>query len=340
MLFKFSGRTKLYEQRAHVLEPTAQTASEIKPEKHLRKADPRRESPSDATEQARQGTASVLPEVIYTPESSLRRPLVLLKGMWRSLLASRELAWRLMVRDITAQYRQSLFGLLWAFLPPLVMAAGFTLAANANVVNVGRTNMPYPAYVIFSMALWQSFVEALNGPSQALAGAKQMLSRINFPHEAVILAKLGEVFFNFAIKLVLIAGVFVWYRIPVGWTALLAPLALVDLIMLGTLLGMLLAPIGVLYQDVPKALLMVTGFWLFLTPVVYPVPTGGGLFATLVKLNPVTPLLVTTRDLVTAGGHLELSSFLVVSLVMLAAALPTWVAFRLAMPFVIERIGS
>lgn len=319
-----------------LLEPTTIRAASEKtaepPQQEVRRA------PSD---RARGLVRPAAPEVVYTPESSLRRPSKLFREMWRDLLASRGLAWRLMVRDIKAQYRQSLFGFLWAFLPPVVMAAGFTLAARANVINVGETGIPYPAYVIISMSLWQSFVEALNGPSQALAGAKQMLSRISFPHESIILAKLGEVFFNFAVKLVLIAAVLAWYRVPVGWEALLAPLAFVALVMLGTLLGTLLAPIGVLYQDVPKALLMITGLWLFLTPVVYPVPSGDGLFASAVKLNPVTPLLVTARELVTGAGRgADLSAFLVVSLVMVAAALPVWIAFRLSMPFVIERIGS
>jgi lipopolysaccharide transport system permease protein len=153
---------------------------------------------------------SQLSEVIYTPESQLRRPIDLFKQMWRDLLASRELAWRLMVRDIKAQYRQSFLGIVWAFLPPIVMAVGFTLANDANVINVGETDIPYPAYVMFSTALWQTFVEALNGPVQAVTVAKPMLARVNFPRESLILAKVGEVFFNFAIKLILIVGLYVW----------------------------------------------------------------------------------------------------------------------------------
>jgi lipopolysaccharide transport system permease protein len=133
--------------------------------------------------------------------------------MGRDLLASRELAWQLMVRDISAQYRQSFLGIFWAVIPPIVMAAGFTLASNSKVIAIGATDLPYPAYVMFSMTLWQTFVEALNAPVQAVAEAKQMLAKINFPREALILAKLGQVFFNFAIKLILIVGLFVWFQI-------------------------------------------------------------------------------------------------------------------------------
>lgn len=283
--------------------------------------------------------SNVPTEVVYTPESVLRRPIQLFQQMWRDLLASRELAWRLMVRDISAQYRQSFLGLTWAFLPPIVMAAGFTLAKDANVINVGATDLPYPAYVMFSTALWQTFVEALNGPVQAVTVAKPMLARVNFPREAIILAELGEVFFNFAIKLILIVALFLWFRIPVSWTVILAPVALIHLIMLGTFIGTLFSPLGVLYQDVSKGLTMVTGFWLFLTPVVYPVPSRGA-FGALVKLNPVTPLLVTTRELATTGVVSDAYRFWVVSVITIVGLLLTWVAFRIAMPYVIERVSS
>lgn len=277
-------------------------------------------------------------EVVYTSESDLRHPLQLFKQMWRDLLASRELAWRLMVRDISAQYRQSFLGIAWAFLPPIILAVGFTLASQANVINVGVTDLPYPAYIVFSTALWQTFVEALNGPVQAVAAAKPMLARVNFPLEAIILAKLGEVFFNFAIKLILIVALFLWFQVSVSWTVILAPVALTHLIMLGTFIGILLAPLAALYQDVSKGLTMITGFWLFLTPVVYPVPSQGS-FGFLVRLNPVTPILVTTRELATTGIVSDPVRFWVVSVINIIGLLLAWVIFRLAMPFVIERVS-
>ncbi|MBH8555247.1 ABC transporter permease [Nostocaceae cyanobacterium CENA357] len=279
------------------------------------------------------------PEVVYTPESMLRHPKQLFRQMWRDLLASRELAWRLMVRDISAQYRQSFLGIAWAFLPPMIMAAGFTLANEAKVINVGATDLPYPAYVMFSTALWQTFVEALNGPVQAVTVAKPMLARVNFPREALILAKVGEVFFNFAVKLILIVALFIWFRIPITWTVILTPVPLINLVLLGTFLGVLLAPLGVLYQDISKGLTLITGFWLFLTPVVYPVPRNG-IFGFLVQMNPVTPLLVTVRDLATTGVVSEPNSFWIVSVITLVGLLLTWIAFRLAMPFVVERVSS
>ncbi|MCT7987869.1 ABC transporter permease [Laspinema olomoucense] len=279
------------------------------------------------------------PEYIYTPRSELRDPKRMFRQMWRDLLAGRSLAWRLMVRDISAQYRQSFLGIAWAFIPPIAMAVGFTLAGNARAISIGETDLPYPAYVMFSTALWQTFVESLQGPVQASSDAKPMLARVKFPREALILAKLGEVGFNFGIKMILICALFLIFKVPVSWTVILAPVALIHLILLGTFLGILLAPLGLLYKDVSKGLTMLTGLWLFITPVVYPVPNEGT-FATIVKLNPVTPLLVTTRELATTGILSQQTGFWIASVFTLLGLMVTWVGFRIALPFAIERVSS
>ena len=143
-----------------------------------------------------------LPAVkVYRPESELRQPIKLVKAMWRDLLASRELAWQLFIRDINTQYRQSMLGVFWAFVPPIVAAIGLTFAKNANATNIAETELPYPAYVMLSMSLWQTFTESVLGPMQAVTQAKDMIVRINFPREALILAKIAEILFNFCIKL-------------------------------------------------------------------------------------------------------------------------------------------
>ena len=277
--------------------------------------------------------------VIYTSESLLRHPLLLFKQMWRDLLASRGLAWRLLVRDISAQYRKSFLGILWAFLPPVATAVGLTLANNAKVINISATDLPYPAYVMLSMTLWQTFVEALNGPMEAITKAKVMLAKINFPREALILAQLGQVFFNFGIKLILIAGLFIAFRMPLHWTIILAPVALIHLIALGTFFGMMLAPLGVLYNDVSKGMTFIVGIWLLLTPVIYPIPSEG-IFGAIVRLNPVTPLIATTRDLATKGVVSEPVGFWIASGIALGGLLVSWVVYRLAMPFIIERTSA
>jgi lipopolysaccharide transport system permease protein len=277
--------------------------------------------------------------VFYTPESKLRHPFDLCKEMWHGLLASRELAWQLLVRDIKAQYRQSLLGFFWAFVPAIATGIGLTLANNAQIINVGETDLPYPAYVMFSMTLWQTFTEAINLPIKGVNEGKAIMAKINFPQEALILAKLGEVFFNFGMKLILIIGLFIWFRFPVSWEILIAPVALIHLVALGAFIGVLLAPISVLYQDVQKALTFIISGWLFITPVIFP-PPQSGIFSVIVNLNPVTPLLVTARELATGATLSHPIGFWVASAIAIVGLLIAWTFYHLAMPFIIERMSA
>lgn len=277
---------------------------------------------------------------IYRSVSAMRRPIRLFRAMGRDFLASRDLAWQLLQRDIAAEYRQSLLGITWAIIPPIATAAVFTYASNAKILNIGETELPYPAYVLLSTALWQTFQEAIQMPMQKVNQAKTMLAKISFLREALILSGVGQVCFLFFFKLILIIGMFLWFQMPVTMSALLAPIGLIHLIIFGTAIGVLLAPIGTLYKDFNKGIGIVTRLWLFLTPVIYPIPEGDGFWGLLVRLNPATPLLVTTRELATTGTISDPTGFWGVSTFAFGLLLFAWLNYRLAMPYVIERLSS
>lgn len=276
---------------------------------------------------------------VYTPEPVLRHPGRLWVSMWNDLVASRELAWRLLVRNVSAQYRQTALGYVWAFVPPLAMTLVWMMLSSQRVIAVGKTAIPYPAYVLIGTVLWQVFVDALNSPLKLVTSSKQMLARMNFPREALILAGLGEVLFNFLVRLVLLAGVLIYYRIPVPATILLAPVGVFALAGLGLMVGMFLTPIGILFQDIQFGVATLTYLWFFLTPVVYPPPSAGIVYA-VVRLNPVTPVLVTTRSWWTGVPVGSLGGFVAVTLGTAVCAVAGWIFYRLAMPHLVSRISA
>lgn len=276
---------------------------------------------------------------IYQADSDLRAPANYLRRLREDLSASGELSLVLFQRDVKAAYRQSILGIFWAFVPPLVFAAGFTLLSNAKVVNFGPTAIAYPAYVMLSVILWQTFQESVRAPMVGLTESQAIMKRLRLPPEAVILSRLLGVLFNFAIKLVLLVAVLLWYRIAVDFSSLLALLPLCGLILFGTFLGLLLAPLAVLFQDFSRGLTVAFGFWMFVTPVVYPLPESG-LFATIVRYNPVSSLLVTTRETLLDSELSLLPQCLVMSAVGLVGLLLAWVLYRVSLPYVIERSGA
>lgn len=278
-------------------------------------------------------------EVVYTSDSPLRRPGQLLYDMCKDISESRELALRLFLRNIRSKYRQTMFGYVWAFLPPVFTTLVFVFLNSQKIINVGDTEIPYPAYVLIGTLLWQGFADALNSPLRAMNESKSFLIKINFPREALILAGVGEVLFNFTIRLVLFFAVFLWYRLSLPLSVLLAPVGILALIALGLMFGLLLAPLGMLYQDLEKALPLITTVWLLLTPVVYP-PLTNWPASLLSSLNPVSPLLVTTREMLTQGSFSQVTGFMVVSSTTCILLFLVWVLYRLALPHLIERMGA
>jgi lipopolysaccharide transport system permease protein len=219
------------------------------------------------------------------------------------------------------------------------MTLVWVVLRSQQVFEVGETEVPYGAYVMVGTLLWQVFVDALNSPLKLVTSSKHMLAKINFPREALILAGLGEVLFNFFVRLVLLIGVFAWFRIPLHTTMFLAPLGVLTLTGLGLMVGLFLTPIGVLFQDVQYGIATFIYLWFFLTPVVYPPPTDG-LAAVITRWNPVSPLLLATRDWCTIGTSTHTGSFVAVSVVTLVSLLGAWLLYRLAMPHLIARIAA
>jgi lipopolysaccharide transport system permease protein len=284
-----------------------------------------------------------MPVIVYAPQSRLRSPVQLFQEMWYDLLASRDLAWQLLVRDISAQYRQSVLGILWAFIPPLITTVGSTFLKDVGVLNLNKLGdipIPYPLYVLFSMTLWQMFLDSMNNSMGAVRAAKGMLAKIRVPLEAFVLAKLGQTFFNFSVQLVLVVILFIYYivrgEIQITWSVILAPVAFIHLMMFGVALGLFFGPLSSLYTDVGKVLGYINRIWLFITPVIYPIPREG-LWATLVRFNPVTPLLVTTRELATTGHISYPAGFWIASAITFIGLILGWIFYRLSMPFIVER---
>jgi lipopolysaccharide transport system permease protein len=276
---------------------------------------------------------------VYTPDPQLRTPGRLVREMIRDLSASRELAWRLCARNITTQYRQTALGYFWAIGPPLLTSVLFILLNSANLLRAGETGVPYPVFVIVGTVEFGLFLDALNMPLNVVGGARGMLPKINFPHEALVLAGVAQILVNFAVKATLVVAVLVTFRVPVQPTAVLAVIPLTGLLVMGIAVGVLLVPIGALFQDVVHALGAVASALVFLTPAAYK-PPRVGLLGVITSWNPLTPLIMTARDLLVHGSSPQISTTLILVAASIAALLLSWVVFRLAMPILIERMGS
>jgi lipopolysaccharide transport system permease protein len=131
----------------------------------------------------------------------------------------------------------------------------------------------------------------------------------------------------------------VWWQVPVNQTVLFFPVAVAALMSAGFAIGLALLPISSLYGDVSRVIPIVSGFWMLLTPVVYP-PRTEGLAGWLATWNPVSPLIITARETLTAQSLSMLGPFFVVFACSLVVIFLGLVGFRIAMPHLIARMGG
>lgn len=259
--------------------------------------------------------------------------------MFLDIMASHGLAWRLFVRDLSAQYRQTYLGYVWAFLPSIAASATFIFLQSQGIVRIGATPVPYAAFAIMGTVLWQVFVDAIQSPVAAVQSARPMLAKVNFRREAILMAGLYMVVFSCIIRLALLAAVMAVWRVVPGAGLLLFPVAIIGLIACGFAVGLILLPVGSLYGDIGRGIPLVAQFWMLLTPVVYPA-RAEGVAGWLARWNPAAPVLTTAREALSGVPFNELPAFFGVSTVAVFLCLLGLLAYRLVVPLLIERMGG
>lgn len=278
-------------------------------------------------------------EFIRTAAPPLARPLRFVRTVWHDLRRSRALAKELAKRDLRIQFRQPLLGIAAVALPPLVMTAVGLGFREAGLLTIDDVTMPYGLFVLAGVVLWMTFLEALNAPIYAMLAEQGMLARTNAPAEAVLLGKLGPLLANLGIRSVLLVLAVAWYGVGFPATLLVAPLGIAGLVAFGFAIGLILAPINLIYRDVSRLLLVLTTFWLFLSPVFFPAAEGG-IIGSIMQLNPVTPLLSWTRSALLTGDpgdpvrHLALTGGV---LLLLGVC---WLYVRITLRIFIERANA
>ena len=276
---------------------------------------------------------------LYSAESEIRYPWKLLWGIFASFWDGRELAWRLFLRNIRGLYRQTLLGLFWAFLPPIANTAIWIFLREAQIFDTGEMSVNSTVFILTGMILWQAFIEAFQMPLNMLNKNRNMISKLNFPRESLLLVGIGEVIFDLLIRLLLLIPAFLIFGVAFQASMLLAPISILGLILLGTALGLLVMPLGSLYQDVGRFIALALPFWMILTPIIYvPFDTFPGVL--LNWLNPASPLLLLSRDWLLLGGAEHLTAGLVFGAATLPLILLGLIVFRISIPVLVERMNA
>jgi len=274
---------------------------------------------------------------VYEPNHILKAGIRIWPQMFRELIESRELIWRLILRDLSAKYKQSVLGILWSFLTPLVMMFVFVWIKGMNILPIKDTNMPYPAFVFLGQMVWLLFQHGITTTTNSLAEAGSLLTKINFPREVLVLSKLGQTAFEFLLRVPLLVIIFIWLGFIPNVAILLVPIALLPLLLLVAGLGFFLSLLNAVIRDVSSLVGIILSIGMFATPVIYPPPVSWPMSFWINYVNPVSAFVNASRDLATVGHIIDPASYVTSIILSLLVFVIGWRGFHLVEPKIAEQ---
>lgn len=214
-----------------------------------------------------------------------------LKELWQY----RELLYFLVWRDLKVRYKQSVLGVLWIVVQPLITMVVFTLIFNRFLGIQSGSALPYPIFTYSALLPWTYFSQSLARSSTSLVGSARLISKVYFPRMAIPLAAVlpGLVDFSIGFTVLLSVLLFLGHTPELGILALPLALGLAVLTALG--FGFWLSALHVRYRDVGHLTPFLLQLWLYATPVIYPISRIPERWHWLYSLNPMVGVVQSFR---------------------------------------------
>lgn len=246
------------------------------------------------------------------------------------------IAYRLVVKDVKTQYAHSVFGMLWDLVDPLALGAVFYFLMKYRAINVDYSGMSFTLFIVYGMLLYQTFTDALIKSLDLFKSSKTLLTQLQIYPEALIQAVFLRVLFDssFRIVIMLLVALLVGPFSAVGFLKFLLLYPLI--IFFGMSIGVFLAPLNVIYNDVGRVTRIILFPLRYVTPVVWPIPVTG-MFAVLNVVNPIAIVLVNLRNLATSNQTSDLPILAAQASLLAAVFFVGWFIFHISVPVLAER---
>jgi lipopolysaccharide transport system permease protein len=202
----------------------------------------------------------------------------------------RELLYFLIWRDVKVRYKQTIIGAAWAVLQPLMTMVIFTLVFD-RLANVPSDGLPYPVFAYTALLPWNYFSTALSHSGASVVAQSHLISKVYFPRLIVPLSATASGLVDFAVAFVILLAMMIWYGIVPTWGVLTLPLFLLLALLTALAVGLWLSALNVRYRDVAYVIPFLIQFWLFASPVAYPVSLVPDKWRLLYSLNPMAGVI-------------------------------------------------
>lgn len=223
------------------------------------------------------------------------------KRYWQDLWRYRELFYFLAWRDILVRYKQTMIGMAWALVRPLLTMIVFTIIFG-KIAKLPSQGVPYPVLVFAAMLPWQFFASSLAECSNSLIGNANLISKVYFPRLVVPTSTVIVSFVDFLISGVMMLGLMIIYDVTPTWRLLCLPLLIVIAFMAAMGGGLLLSALSVAYRDFRYVVPFIIQFGLYVSPVGFSSAVVPEQWRLLYSLNPMVSVIEGFRWAILGGS--------------------------------------
>jgi len=247
------------------------------------------------------------------------------KQYWRDLWSYRELFYFLAWRDILVRYKQTVAGVAWAVLRPLIMMTILTIVFS-KLARFSSGTAPYPVYVFSALLPWQFFATAFTGSGNSLVTNRNMISKIYFPRLIVPAASIITCLVDFLISSALLALTMIYYQYAPSPRIFLLPFFIALAFMASFGFGLWVAALMVRFRDFRHMVPFMVQIGMYISPVGYPIEKVPEKWLPLYSLNPMVGVIDGFRwTLLGEDYHLYLPG---VAISVVVTILATWSGIR------------
>lgn len=243
------------------------------------------------------GWLNVGPTLDTTPSDTVTAPTLVIEAgraerhYWGDLWRYRELFLVLAWRDVAVRYKQTVIGVAWVMLQPLASVAVFTVIFGKVAKLPSLEGVPYAVMVFAGLLPWQLISGAVNNAANSLTGNSGLISKVYFPRLIVPSSAVVVCLVDFAVAMLVMIGLMVWYRFMPDARILLLPLFVLMAALAAIGPGLWLASLNVRYRDFRQVLPFLIQFGMYLSPVAYASAVVPEQWKLLYHLNPAVAVI-------------------------------------------------
>lgn len=209
---------------------------------------------------------------------------------WKDLWERRELLYFLALRDLSVRYRQTLLGIAWVVVRPLLTMIVFSIVFG-KIAGLSSGDIPYPVLVFSALLAWQLFAGILMDAGNSIVGNGSMISKVYFPRMIIPLSSALVNLVDFFVSFLLFSALMVYYGMIPDWHILTLPLFILLALAISIGVGLWVAALNVRYRDFRFILSFAVQLGLYISPVGFSSSTISGQWRLLYSLNPMVGVI-------------------------------------------------